>query len=395
MEHRHKAALVCSTYRQEGRNNTARFMGAMSLVDQVLKQDFNGDIFLAVIDDSPAPHPFLEIMAKENPDRFLYLHIPDRNNISAKLRNDFSAAVRAIPSDEDIARNPFWVRRAQQMQGWGKIVPFEDHFAARISIKDHIHLPRPTIGTKKNVGVLAVCEKFGEPDFILFADDDDYRGPNYVADVCKALEKLDFARIHKYLTYTNDNKHSETWGVYDYPFPEDANGHFYPTDRMREEPILTNMRDEHGKMIVNDPKVWFSRLAIGAWDPVCNEGAIHSYRYDAWKKGYDAFGGSAPCNMGEDIIFYRELTETFGKAVKRGLVPFTSFNFVRTADGNNASYIMYNRNDVEGGVPAWALEYTEDLKAAHASAQSIEEAGANIARALIRTGQYRPRNVFK
>ncbi|PZQ44757.1 MAG: hypothetical protein DI551_09475 [Micavibrio aeruginosavorus] len=389
-----KAALVCSTYRQDGRDNTARFMGAMSLVDQVLNQDFNGDLFLAVVDDSPKAHPFLEIMAQENPDKFVYLHVPERNNISPSLKRDFGEAVRLIPSDTDLANDPFWLNRIEQMKSWGKIVPFEDDFAARIDIRTHVFGSRPTIGTKKNVGVIAVCEKFGEPDYVLFADDDDYRGPHYASEISKALEKLDFTRIHKYLTYTSYGDHQETWGTYDYPFPQDANGYFYPTEKMREEPILTSQRDKNGDMIVIDPKKWFSRMAIAAWDPICNEGAIHNYRFDMWKKGFELFGGSAPSSMGEDIILYKELTDTFGRSVRRGLVPFTDYNFVRTADGNNASYVMYNRAEADGDVPSWATKYIDDLKAAHSYKGDVETDSRLIARNLVKTGEYKPRFVF-
>jgi hypothetical protein len=389
-----KTAFVCSTYRQPGRDNTARFMGSMALVDQVLQQDFKGDIYLAVVVDSPTPHKFLQKIAQERPDKFLYLHIPEKNNISSQLKKDFSQAISLIPTEDDIKNNPFWVHRAKQMVGWGKIVPFEDHFAARISIKDHVHLDRPTIGTKKNVGVMAIAETFGNPDYVVFADDDDYRSGSYVREIADALEVYDFTRIQKYITYTAFGEHQEAWGVYDYPFPEDENGHFYPTDKMREEPILTSQRNADGSMITIDPKSWFSRLAMGAWDPICNEGAIHNYRFDMWKKGLETFGGSSPSNMGEDIILYRELTETFGKSVRRGLVPFTDFNFVRTADGNNASFVMYNRDSVAGGIPQWAETYIHHLKAAHNCPRDINEESIKIADRLLKTGEYNPVAAF-
>ncbi|MDY0028910.1 MAG: hypothetical protein RBR86_03105 [Pseudobdellovibrionaceae bacterium] len=397
MTDRKKAAFVCSTYRQAGRDNTARFMGAMALVDQVLKQDFNGDIFLAVVDDSPEPHKFLQKMAQERPEQFLYLHVPARNGISSELRSKFSQAIGMIPTDDDLANNPFWKKRIEQMVGWGKIVPFEDHFAARISIKDHVFLDRPTIGTKKNVGVMAICETFGEPDYIMFADDDDYRSGAYFTEVANALECYDFTRIHKYLTYVANGDKKEIWGVYDFPFPEDANGHFYPTEQMREEPILTSQIGENGKLVTMDGKYWFSRLAIAAWDPICNEGAVHNYRYDMWKRGLETFGASSPSNMGEDIILLREFTEHFGKSVRRGLVPFNDYSFVRTADGNNASFVMFNRDTVEGGVPQWAQTYISHLKAAHTantSGKDVNTESLKIADRLLKTDEYNPSAVF-
>ncbi len=387
-------AVVCSTYRNPEHDNTGRMMGLTGIITQFLSQNYPGRVSLAVLDTSPTPHPFAVQAAAANKDRFIYLHIPDRNNINPLYKKLYPEAMSRIPDDEAL-KTPYWQWQAAKTEGWARFVPIEDDFPRPVNLAEHIYQSRPTIGMKKNAGVLAIAESFGEPAQIVFTDDDDYHGPDYVADLVKGRGDAGFTRINRYLVNIDNPKiaNEQVWGLYDFPFPQDANGTYYVTDKMKSEPILTSEVLEDGSIRAVDPKSWFKRAMVLAWSPCSHEGAIHSYGYDMWKKGYEAFGASPPCSFGEDVIFYKMMKDHFGHEFQGVLtdVPLDpqKMNFLRTSDGTNATYLMYNRHFPEGQTaPKWAVDSMANFRAVAKSglnpAELISDMGAHYAN----TGEY-------
>src|SRR5690606_21184015 len=106
----------------------------------------------------------------------------ERNNINPEYKTRYPEAMKCIPDDQDL-KSPFWQFKAKSAEGWARFVPIEDDFPRWTDIGQHIYNARPTIGMKKNTGVVAIAETFGEPAQIVFTDDDDYHGPTYVQDL--------------------------------------------------------------------------------------------------------------------------------------------------------------------------------------------------------------------
>lgn len=396
-------AVVCSTYRNPAHDNTGRMMGLAGTITQFLSQEYEGKVSLAILDDSPTPHPFAVEVAKAMPDRFLYLHVPERNNINPDYKKLYPQAMSAIPDDEAL-KTPYWQWQKKKIEGWARFVPIEDDFPRPVDLPGQMQLPRPTIGMKKNAGVLAICEAFGEPAQIVFTDDDDYHSPSYVDDLVRGRGDTDFTRINRYLINIDNPRiaQSQIWGLYDFPFPQDENGNFYVTDKMKSEPILTSEVLDDGSVRTVDPKNWFKRAMVLAWSPCSHEGALHSYGYDAWKKGYDAFGASPPCSFGEDVIFFKMMKDRFGEGFRGVLtdVPLDPMrmNFLRTSDGTNASYLMYNRHFPKGAeVPEWAAKSMRDFRAVRAAVNAggdLNEIMTRLGKAYAASGRYEPEKLL-
>jgi hypothetical protein len=87
--------VVCVTYRNPEKPSVAREFGLVSLVEEMFAQDYDGRITLSIVDSSPNPHPYLEIVAEKYPDRLIYSHIPDRDQ-APKISNNF------IPHDSTL-----------------------------------------------------------------------------------------------------------------------------------------------------------------------------------------------------------------------------------------------------------------------------------------------------
>jgi len=373
-------------------------MGLNGIITQFLNQDYKGPVHLAILDTSPEAHPFAAKMAKEYANRFIYLHVPDRNNVDPALKKKYPEAFKCIPDDKDL-KSAFWQWQAQKVEGWARFVPIEDDFPRPVNVGQQMFGVRPTIGMKKNAGVMAIAETFGEPAQIVFTDDDDYHGPSYVSDLVKGRGNAGFTRINRYLVNIDNPQiaGNQIWGLYDFPFPQDANGTFYVSEQMKNEPIYTSEVLPDGSIRSVDPKEWFKRAMVLAWSPCSHEGAIHSYGYDMWKKGMKEFGGSPPCSFGEDVIMFKMMKDAFGKEFQGVLTDIPKdplkMNFLRTSDGTNASYLMYNRFFEEGQVaPDWALQSMADFRAVKTFAQSTGKTPNQIADGLaentIKHGSY-------
>lgn len=389
-------AVVCSTYRNPEHDNAGRLMGLTGIITQFLSQDYPGRVSLAILDTSPTPHPFAQIAAEAYSDRFIYLHVPERNNINPLYKKLYPEAMSRIPDDEAL-KSPYWQFQAEKTKGWARFVPIEDDFPRPVDVGSHINQARPTIGMKKNAGVLAICEAFGEPAQIIFTDDDDYHGPSYVSDLVKGRGDAGFTRINRYLVNIDNPKiaNNQIWGMYDFAFPQDANGTFYVTEQMKSEPILTSEVLDDGSIREVDPRTWFKRAMVLAWSPCSHEGAIHSYGFDMWKKGYDAFGASPACSFGEDVILFKMMKDYFGREFQGVLtdIPLDpeKMNFLRTSDGTNASYLMYNRHMPENAViPEWALSSMNNFRAVAKSGLDPRQLSAELGRVYAETGCYDP-----
>lgn len=387
-------AVVCSTYRNPEGDVRGRMMGLIGIITQFMSQDYDGQISLAILDTSAEPHPFAVEAAKVLGDRFIYLHVPERNAITDEYKAKYPQAMACIPNDEDL-KSPFWQFKAASAEGWSRFVPIEDDFPRWPYIEKHIRAVRPTIGMKKNAGVMAIAETFGEPSHIIFTDDDDYHGPTYVQDLINGRGEKGFARINRYLVNIDNPKidQGQIWGLYDFPFPQDINGTYYVPDQIKSEMIMTSEVLDDGSIRKVDPAQWFKRAMVLAWSPCSHEGAIHSYNYDMWKRGFEAFGGSPACSFGEDVILYKMMKDYFGREFQGVLVDVPNdplrMNFLRTSDGTNASYLMYNRNFPEGAKPPeWAEKSMRDFKAAKAANVDFDAMVRDLGRHYANTGIY-------
>jgi hypothetical protein len=356
--------VVVSTYRNPQSDQSGRLAGLMGLFDQMMHQDYQGRLSMVIVDSSVDKHPFFEHCANIFPERFLYAHIPSRNAIPECYKKDFPEACRMIPNDDEVQKSPFWQFKARSMEAWQRFVPIEDDFPRPVFIAEHMFQDRPCIGMKKNFGVMASVEKFGKPDVILFADDDDYKSSSYVSDLMKGIQDVDFTRITKYLVnIENDKIDHSIWGEYNFPFEKDANNFYFVPDSLRTEFIKTSEVLDDGSRRVVDPKKWFARAFQLAWSPMSHEGATHTYKYDIWEKSLEAFGGCAPCSFGEDVIFFKSLEKEFGKDFKSQFTEVNDYNFLRTSDGTNASYLIYSHDMPIGfNPPEWAQDSINRFK---------------------------------
>lgn len=397
-------AVVCSTYRNPAnQNNTARMMGLTALVTQFLAQDYQGKISISILDDSPEPHPFVAEVAKSFPEKILYLHVPERNNINPEYRALYPRAMEQIPTDADL-KTPYWQWQKEKMKSWARFIPFEEDFPRPVDIVNTMDGVRPTIGMKKNAGVLAIAEAFGTPQQIVFTDDDDYHGPSYVSDVVKGLGSDSFTRINRYIVNIDNPKISDkpVWGLYDLPFQKDVNGYHYMTPEMKADRILTSEVSDSGEIRTLDPADFFKRMMMLAWSPVSHEGALHSYNYDIWERGLEAFGGSPPCNFGEDVILYRMMKDYFGREFTSNMTEVSAdpmkMNFLRTSDGTNASYLIYNKTLAEDAkIPVWAQESMRHyitVKNAVDNGADLGDLMAKLGKDYVATGKFEPEKII-
>lgn len=406
--------VVCSTYRNPDKDALVRLYGVVSLFDQMSKQKFNGDIKIALVDDSPEPHPFYEAIKEKFKDTLVYIHVPKRDNSGVNslflpsddvlaaayqqdilerikagekiftpelklVRKDF--ALTALEWDQivgkkegteisDIERNSlettikadtrdevvFWKSRLQEMRGFAALIPFEESYPIQTNIFAQIFQPRPTIGMKKNLGVAALEERFGNLDAFVFCDDDDMHSPDYVQKSIDALQGHGFTRMTKYLTHVfTDDPAKRLWGEYDLPMKQDATGYWVPAVKGAGSTIICANGDgttSERKLISGD----LSRLIPLVWPIISHEGALHTYSGETWRKSLDVSGGFPPVSFSEDIIYFRMLKDHFGTEFKAVVTPVDEPCFLRMADGNNASMIYWMKNMTASDVPAWAKE---------------------------------------
>lgn len=353
-----KVFVISPTFRDPQRDNRVRLLGPVALLGQMTEQDFNGDIYVAIIDSSPVPHPFFSQLKTKKNDNFIYLHVPDRNAISPEVKAGFPNAMAFIPDDREINR-PEWQAQVLQSTAWDRFLPWDEGYPMPETIAQQILKSRPTIGMARNAGIAALEEKFGTADLIIYADDDDYRGSSYVRELAEGVGKHDFTRMFKYITCAI-RENEARWGLYDIDFEPDVNGNWLPLGGTGN----TELKNSLGKGAVYSSTIEdkFSRLKCLAFPPISYDGALHAYKFDLWKKAIRSFGGVPITSICEDVLFYKKCHDTFGENFSAIKTTVTNPSFVRMSDGTNTSVIEWTRDLNEKDVPEWAMEAVRPLQ---------------------------------
>lgn len=450
-----KVGVVCVTYRNPDHDSLVREYGTISLVEQMLGQDFDGSVKLCIVDSSPAPHPFFDELGDALSDRLLYLNIPSRNGLAEDFRGGFPKAMRFIPDDRTLqnamqahirnrlkngrlvtegelklatgdfslsaeewdeivgkrsaarpfsnefrvaAKNfpatdsddvQFWKNRIGELRGFARFVPFEKDYPIQTNILSQLFADRPAIGIKKNAGVQALAEKFGDLDAVIFSDDDDHHAPDYVRRNVTALENADFARMTRYYTHLFGRKDDpNNWGIFHLDIVKDDNDYW----------VLSQEQEDRDMYCLGPDGVFakrmsskFSRPVTMAWPILSHEGALHSYSFKAWQRSVDAFGGAIPTSFCEDMIYYRQMKDHFGKSFRDALVPVPNGTeaFVRIADGRNASVIEWNETIDKNTMPAWTSRALRHLNAAVEAGPAARKEAVfrDLARQYAKTGR--------
>lgn len=422
--------VVCSTYRNPDQDSLVRLYGVVSLFDQMRNQQYDGDIKIALVDDSPTPHPFYVEMEKAHPDTVVYVHVPSRNNVDPLLQEKFPKALSFMPNNETLQKaytldlvdrvacgkpmreaehkiiggdfdlskeewdqvinrkgggtiavdvadafksafngyadhdphTHFWLNRIRQVRDYARFMPFDRDYPIQPNILSPLFGDRPTIGMKKNIGVQALAEAFGEYDAIVFCDDDDHHAPDYVAQSVAALGDADFTRMTRYITHVHTKDPGQSsWGIFDLKIEKDSNGYWVLPPEEEDRPYKMMAKEGVIESKLGDK---FSRPVTVAWPILSHEGALHTYSFDIWKRSVPHCGGAIPVSFAEDLFLYRELKNHFGKDfkdTKTDIEPGQE-KFIRITDGTNASLIEWTEEVEAGNLPRWCVDATEMLR---------------------------------
>ena len=422
--------VVCSTYRDPDKDTFIRNYGIYSLISQMLHQNYDGQVRIAIIDDSPESHVFANNISNELKNEVLYIHAPSRESLREKLLKLYPNSALFVPSNEvlqkaalclvsemdrkgnDIyeadlklasgnfkyltddewdfvigrkssealsaeeisnflagkiiasdAETKFWAARLRETRFFANFVPFEEDYPFQTNIYKQIFGDRPTIGMKKNVGNSILEEKFGAYEAIIYADDDDQHGPDYIRKYVEALDGKDFVRMTRYMTYLASGKPVKSLtGIFELKVQTDGQGYWYLPKTEQDRPMYLSMPD--GSIEQKRIGSKFSRPVSVGWPIISHEGALHALSFDVWKKSVELCGGASPVSFCEDIIYYRRLRDCLGASFKDGLVPISQGEeeFIRIADGNNASIIEVTENIKPEDMPLWAQEVISDMQ---------------------------------
>lgn len=363
-----KIAYVCPTYRDPKKPSLSRLFGLVTLLEQLQAQNTEHDVKLAIIDSSPTSHPFFETLGEES-DEVVYLHLPDRNEVCTSIETKYPLSASFIPSDSDYD-SEHWKKILEETLAWSQFIPWRKHSAIQEAILKAPFNKRPTIGTKRNVGISAIMERFGQPDIIAYADDDDHHSPNYSDLIVRGIEGYDFGRMSHYLTYAHkSNEGNPIWGEYDVPFIQDINGVWRPSDDVAPVKLINNeSKERHPTRTVGEK---FFPLLCLSFSPLSFEGALHTMTFNHWQRTVDTFGGALPLNFGEDLVYYWRAKEEFGRDFKTTNIQSNPASFLRTTDGTNASLVEWTHTREETDIPIWAKDALIPLQFGLA-AQSID-----------------------
>ncbi|MFA5592784.1 MAG: hypothetical protein WC989_05680 [Micavibrio sp.] len=450
-----KVGVVCATYRNPEHDSLVREYGTISLVEQMLGQDFDGSIKVCIVDSSPTPHPFFDELGDNYSDHLLYIHLPSRDQLPEEFKQNFPKAARFVPDNatlqqaaqldvaerianrrpvlegdlklaqgdfglsadewnelvgkrnagrthigefraasgaalapEQQAHAAFWKERLREVRGMARFVPFEKDYPIQTNILSQVFGERPSIGMKKNVGVQVLAEKFGKLDAIIFSDDDDHHAPDYVRRNVEALENAEFARMTRYYTHLFGRKEEpNNWGVFHLDIVKDDNDYWVLSAEQEEKDMYCLGPDGVFTKQIGGK---FSRPVTMAWPILSHEGALHSYSFEAWERSVEAFGGAVPVSFCEDIIYYRQMKDHFGKSFRDSLVevPAGSEAFIRIADGRNASIIEWSETVDRNSMPAWTSHALRHLNAAVTAGPAARAEGVfrDLARQYAGTG---------
>lgn len=368
-------AVVCATFRNPDKPSRVREIGMPNLIHQMRNQDFDGKVSICILESSEKPSPFFEALGGALDDELIYMHVPSRNNIG-DLRKKFPEATRFIPTDEDL-ETPFWRQRLAETEAWSEFLPFEDDYPIKVKIADQPRQDRPMIGMKKNAGIAAIAEKFGEPDYIIFADDDDHHGPDYIAKVVETLENADFTRMTHTYTHVFPNRH---WGELEMPIKKDVNGNWRMEMKDRDRELSWNHPEGH--IYKRNGKDFFNRVLFMAWPLIGHDGALHALRHDTWKKSVEKFGGMVPFSFSEDIVYHRMLKDHLGKDFNDQVTHVDAPSFIRSADCSNESVVYWMDDKAEEDMPQWARDSVKPVY------DAIEDADYEYETAMRKLGEH-------
>ena len=432
-----KVAVTCSTYRNPENDPFIRTYGVVSLINQMLNQNFDGEVCISLIDDSPTPHVFAQKVSDALPDQVSYVHVTDRHQLRGILEQEAPERAMLVPTDSDLQRasilllrqmveqrlpvttgdlklaqgnfdlneaewdallgwtkpeivSPeraahflgtqnidalqadenanFWMQRLGEVRSYGSLVPFEEDYPIQTNTYKQVFEERPTIGMKKNAGNAIAAACFGKPDVLVYADDDDQHGPDYVSRVVNALGQNDFTRMTRYFTYIfNADPGAAQPGVFNLPIIKQQNNYWALTHEGKEQTRYMWLPEEGRFNDTTTIGEKFSRPVSLAWPILSHEGALHTYRYATWEESLSGIGGAFPASFCEDIIGYRALKDSLGDRFRDVLTPVEpgEESFIRIADGNNASVIEVTGHIEVSEMPDWARDSLNFLHAAY------------------------------
>ena len=358
-----KVGVICSTYRDPSKPSLTRLYGISSLIEQVMNQNFDGDIRLFIVDDSPEPHPFLVGLGEKLKDRVFYFHTPERNNLSNEILTANPEASKFFPKDEDFANNSHWKDIIRQVEDWKRFLPFDYEFAKNFAVDmtQQVLAPRPTIGMKKNFACGAYQEHFGElPDVFVYVDDDDFRSPDYIQTVVEGIEGANFARMTKtYVHNFSENTENQFWGEIDFQPQQDGNGNWYLPNEIMDSECY---KFQSGEMISRPVSDLYSRNLLLSWPIISHDGALHNYTGETWGRAVEEFGGFLPTSFSEDIITHKMMEQLTDFKTKK--IEVTEPKFLRCSDGRNASDFYLTKIMAANNMPKWVLDSVEPMYSA-------------------------------
>lgn len=378
------AFMVCATYRNDEKPSPLRFFGILHLIEEAKSQSFAGSVNLAIVDSSPTPHPFFvspkALLAEQG---IAYIHIPNRQ-ADLNWRKEFNQASAFVPTDTMIQNDANWLQQAERMKAWDYFLPFEEGFRQIYKgpkLSEFMSFDRPTIGMKKNTGIMALTEKFGSADAIIFCDDDDRHHTDYVSEVTTLLEANDFVRPTNWISMVvGETREQDIWGRYDVPFTKDVNGNWQIPDTHINDIFDSSMKDGKGGTYQRAVAEKFSRPLNLAFPPLSHDGALHSYSYNVWEKSVELFGGCAPTSFCEDLLFYRLCKDNLPSFSPTALTTDRDL-FIRCADGSNASLIEWNKALSPEDRPEWANAVAAEISRnlhSQIDTEKVKEAGLNF-----------------
>lgn len=352
--------VICSTYRDPKKPSLTRLYGIASLIDQCLNQEFDGNISVFIVDDSPEPHPFLQGLSEKLQGTVFYFHLPERNNLPANITNNYPTASRFFPKDSDFKNDPFWIDKIAQVESWKHFLPFDYEFAKTFSVDmlRQVTDLRPTIGMKKNFACGAYQDHFQKlPDTFIYVDDDDFRSPEYISRVVDGIKGANFARMTQtYVHNISENPKNKFWAEVDFQVSQDHNGNWYiPNDVMNSDCF----KFEDGKIIKRPVSDLYARNLLLAWPIISHDGALHSYTGETWGKAAKEFGGFFPTSFSEDIITHKMMHQLSG--FKTAKIDVSQPHFLRCSDGNNCSDFYVTKTLGESVMPQWVHDSLSPL----------------------------------
>jgi len=353
-----KIFVMCPTYRNPEDKIQLGLFGIVSLIEQMEKQTFNGSIKISIVDSSSEPHPFFKNWNNNNSDKVLYFHIPNRDKVNKNILKEFPFASSFIPSKKDMGTKK-WQKIFKQNVAWDNFIPWDRNYPVETTLKQQIEKLRPTIGMKRNFAIASLFEKFGEADFICYADDDDFRGDTYIQDVMNQIGDNDLVRMFNFYTYFMPNKQ---WGFYDIDLRKDINNNWLPSKD------TLNMEMFNG---LNPNKVAYKKYTVAqrftpllslAFPHLSCEGALQTFKFKLWQDTLEEFGGIPIISLAEDVLFYRNCKDYFGHKFKTNEIKISKPSFLKIGDGDNMTVLEWTKNLKENEVDNWARSYIDSFQ---------------------------------